>query len=94
VFDPFSARLYAADPGNSRSVVFDLGDGIIDGMPASFVLGQVALTTGAPNNDCTGALSGVVNECGLHGPWAVTMDLPQQRLFIADTANHRVLLFE
>ncbi|MBI3071470.1 MAG: hypothetical protein HYY84_05010 [Deltaproteobacteria bacterium] len=84
-YDPVAARLFVADNQNHRVVVFGLDGGIVDGMPATWVLGQPTLDAGGSSID----------------PSATTMLFPEglafdpflSRLYVADTGNNRVLVF-
>jgi DNA-binding beta-propeller fold protein YncE len=82
-FDAGSNRLFVADNGNSRVLVFDLTT-ITDGENAINVLGQ------ANFNSATGSTS----QGGMRNPQGVFYDPGTSRLFVGDTYNHRVLIFD
>lgn len=81
-------RLYVADSGNSRILVWNTLP-TTGGQPADFALGQPAgsanLTTGTQNTDGLSASSmSVPTAIARHGT----------RLFVADAANNRVLVWD
>jgi hypothetical protein len=73
-------RLVVADSSNNRVLIWDTIP-MTDGEPANIVVGQVDFTSGAPG---TGA-------DGLSNPMSVFSN--GRQLFIADTGNNRVLIF-
>jgi|GEM_PF-3202688 len=73
-------RLYVADTSNNRVLVFSSIPSI-NGATADRVIGQVDFTSSAA------ATSAV----GLYSPFHVAVD--SNRLFVADTSNHRVLSY-
>jgi hypothetical protein len=83
-FDPVSRRLFSQDMGNNRVMIFDLSSGISNGMNASFVLGQTAW------NGRTAATS----QSGMNAPSGTAFDPVNQRLFVADSYNNRVLIYD
>jgi DNA-binding beta-propeller fold protein YncE len=91
--DAGTERLYVTDAFNNRIVVFDIANGIVDGMPAAHVFGQDDFFSNDINNDCrfVSSSSGPVNRCGLNFPFGFTGDPAQQRFFAVDTFNNRVL---
>lgn len=93
-YDPVNDRLFAADPDNHRILVWDLLFGLTDGMPATYVLGQSSFTTREQNAPCGGGAGGPVNECGMKRPGDVHYDVSTERLYVADSGNHRVLVFD
>ncbi len=79
-----SGNLYVADSGNHRVLEYDAP--LATGMPASRVFGQGgSFTSNLPNK-------GGISAASLNQPQALALDA-HGRLFIADTLNHRVLIF-
>jgi hypothetical protein len=77
-------RLYVADTGNNRVLVWLDIQSAASGAPADFALGQPDLTTAtvaAPPTDAS-----------MNAPRGVTAS--QERLVVADSGNHRVLIFQ
>jgi DNA-binding beta-propeller fold protein YncE len=89
-YDSINNLLYTDDSDNNRTLVFDLNT-ITDGEPASDVFGQYDLsenpiyTKGGPNNG--------PNIWGFYGPTDVEIDYNNDRLFVVDSFNHRVLVY-
>ncbi len=83
VFDDRN-RLFVADDQASRILVYDFSAGITNGMPASFVLGKPDFV----QSSRTGGANGINRARG------VSYDAAEQRLFVADTDNHRILVFD
>jgi sugar lactone lactonase YvrE len=82
-YDSVNNRLFVE---NGEEVdVFDLANGITSGMSASYELGQPA---GFGNDNCYTTQNGV---CDMYG--GVSFDPVNDRLFVLDTDNYRVLVF-
>jgi len=81
-------RLAVADTDNNRVLIWNTLPHTIQ-QPADLVLGQPDFTTGAPNSQ-TGDVR-VPSAKALRGPLGVWIQ--GSRLFIADTLNHRVLVW-
>ncbi|MDP9128040.1 MAG: NHL repeat-containing protein, partial [Pseudomonadota bacterium] len=81
-FDSFNNRLFVADQDNNRVVVFNTAS-ITNGMNAAYVLGQPDFTSN--NNTAT--------QSTLYSPQDVAFDSVNNRLFVADTVNNRVMVF-
>lgn len=79
--DPANNRLYVADTGNNRVLVFDTTT-LASGMGASYVLGQISGS----------ASSAATTQVGLRSPAGVIYDSSTSRLYIADTGNSRVIM--
>ena len=77
-------RLYVSDYNNNRILVFDLNNGISNGMNASYVLGQPDFTSSAA----------ATTQNGFSSNWGVAYDNNNDRLFVGDTGNNRVLGFD
>ncbi len=75
-----AGRLYIADRGNHRVVVFGVVPSAND-VDADFVLGQPNLTSAEPNAGTT----------RMNGPTALATD--GARLIVADSGNHRLMVF-
>jgi RHS repeat-associated protein len=82
-FDQGSNRLFVADYTNNRVMVFDAAV-ITNGESAVNVLGQTLFTT------ATAATS----QSGLRNPSGVTFEQGTNRLFVADSNNHRVMVYD
>jgi DNA-binding beta-propeller fold protein YncE len=82
-YDGVNNRLFVADNFSSRVMVYNLSGGITDGMNASNELGQ-------PNYLSSG---GSAAQNGLNGPWGITLNAAGNRLFVADHANNRVVVY-
>jgi DNA-binding beta-propeller fold protein YncE len=85
-FDAANNRLFVADTGNNRVLVFSTSS-ITNGMNASYELGQ---PSGA--NAFTTATA-ATSASGISAPTDVKYDSTNTRLFVADAANNRVLVF-
>lgn len=84
VYDAKSQRLFVNDTGNSRVLVFDLSNGIKNGMNASHVLGQTSFTKKTQTS----------GQAGMYFPYSSTYDSTNQRLFVENSAINRVLVFD
>lgn len=84
-FDPVNQRLFVADSAYSnRVLVFNVAPGTIsNGEAASYVLGCTSWT------GCAGGTS----RSAMFQPYGLALDSVNQRLFVADTGNDRVLAF-
>lgn len=83
-YDTVNDRLFISDTANNRVLVFNVAPGTIsDGMNASFVLGQTLYTTSTPNT----------TQAGLRSPKGTAYDAAGLRLFVADSGNNRVMVF-
>ena len=82
--DSVNDRLFVADGANNRVMVFNVATShITNGESADYFIGQTSST----------AKVATTTASGLHGPWGVTYDASTTRLFVADTVNNRVLVF-
>ena len=84
-YDASLQRLFVSDCGGSRVMVFDLSNGITNGMNASYVLGQPDFVT---------LLSGVVSQNTFASPEDIIYDSTHKRLFVGDGDNNRILIFD
>ena len=94
-FDSSTNSLFVADTGNHRLLVFadlffvDPGSQALaleNGRPASFALGQASLTEGQANRG-----QSAPSASSFSSPGGIQVD--SGSLIVADTGNHRVLLF-
>lgn len=83
-YDYETHMLFVTDTGDNRVMVFDLSNGITDNMPASYILGQT-------NNTNTGAVKG---QNGFSDPYGLGIDIANNRLFVDDTDECRVMVFD
>jgi DNA-binding beta-propeller fold protein YncE len=90
VVDDLNHRLYVADGGNCRILVFDLNSSnILEDDTADYVLGGSNFT----EQFCSDA----VTPSNFYENGATTqlaLDIPGQRLFVSDSGNYRVLVFD
>ena len=98
-YDESHKRLFVADSWNNRVLVYDMTPGQVEsGMPASYVLGQKDFTSYEPaaarNRISFGSRDG--HGIGPSGGRSaeLSMDEVNQRLFVTDGSNHRVLVFD
>lgn len=86
--DTIGHRLFIADTGNNRVLVFNLSiaNQLTDGV-ADYVLGQTSFSQSAINQ------SGVVGANTLNAPTGLFYDSTNSRLYISDTGNNRVLIY-
>lgn len=82
-YDPTNNRLFVADCGYNRVMVFDVSE-ITNGENAIAVLGQPDFTS----NDSA------VTQSGMNYPAGLAYDAVYNRLFVADGTNHRILIFD
>ena len=83
-YDTVSSTLYVTERGNNRISVYDLSGGITNGMNSSYVLGQPNfLTNTAGTTQATTSF-----------PFAIEYASDQQKLFVNDYNNHRVMVFD
>jgi DNA-binding beta-propeller fold protein YncE len=87
-FDPVNERLFVGDQGNNRVLVFNVAPSYLSGAGgngenASYVLGQ---TSFSGNGAAT-------TQSGMNNPQGLAYDSNNNRLFVSDTFNCRVLAF-
>ena len=82
-YDDAGDRLFVIDKGNNRVTIFDAGT-IVDGESAVNVLGQANFTSGGS----------ATTQAGLFSPLNATYDPTGNRLFVADSKNRRVTVFD
>ncbi|MCC6405338.1 MAG: NHL repeat-containing protein [Candidatus Yanofskybacteria bacterium] len=83
LFDSAGNRLFVTDRSNSRVLVFDIA-AITDGENAVNVLGQPDFVTG----------TGATTQAKLYQPTGMAYDTAGSRLFVSDTTNNRVIVFD
>ena len=81
-YDSVHARLFVGDSGANRILVYS-GASITNGMNAIHVLGQSNFTTSTANT----------TQSGLRFPLGFAYDNTNNRLFVADNSNHRVVTY-
>ena len=86
--DDVNHKFYVVDSNNNRVLVYDLNiaNGFDDYI-ADFVVGQPTFSSTAPNQ------GSAVSASTLNSPSDVFFDRINQRLYIADTGNNRVLIY-
>ncbi len=92
--DTIRHRLYVADYNNNRVLVYNLdaNNNLVD-HTADNVLGQPNLTSGGDNLNCPWN-SGTPTNNNMCSPSSVTVDEANNRLFVADASDIRVLVFD
>lgn len=83
-YDPVGDRLFVTDGDHHRVVVYDTAT-ITNGEAATIVLGQPDFET----DNCH-----PVDAATMCQPWGVAYDQSHKRLFVSDSSNHRVLVFD
>lgn len=93
-YDPLSGHLFVADTTNNRVIIFT-GSTIVDGQNAINVLGQNDGLVGTPSPIFTkGAVNNGPHKLGLSAPTAgIVMDKIDHRLFVTDSTNNRILVY-
>lgn len=87
-YDRTRKWLFVGDTGNNRVLIFDLAAGISNGMPAMGVIGQNDFDQRQANG------GGPVSASGLWFPRDSVVDPETALLFVADTFNARVMVFD
>ncbi len=84
-YDIATDRLFVSDAGNNRILMYDVSpENLETGMNASLVLGQAGFDTGDPG----------LGADRLNRPGSLRYDHDNERLFVADVGNQRVLVFD
>jgi sugar lactone lactonase YvrE len=81
-FDSVNNRLFVADSGNNRVLIFDVST-ITNGQNASNVLGQSNFTSN----------SATTTQSGMNTPVPLAYDTSTGRLFVGESTNRRVTVF-
>lgn len=86
--DAVHHKLFVSDTNNNRVLVYDLDslNSLID-HNADFVIGQQTFSTSAANQGSS------ANATTLNAPTALIYDYINQRLYVSDTGNNRVLVY-
>ena len=82
-YDAVNKQLFVADTNNNRIIVFDVST-INNGEGAVNVLGQLNFTTSTPG----------ATQSTLNSPGGITYDAVNKQLFVADTNNNRIIVFD
>jgi len=98
-YDESHKRLFVADTWSDRVLVFDMTPGQVEsGMKASYVLGQADFESYDPRAARNRIYFGSRAGRGIYPSEAraaeFAMDEKNQRLFVTDGGNHRVLVFD
>jgi sugar lactone lactonase YvrE len=80
-----AGRLFVADEGNTRVMVYDNAGTLANGANASMIIGQIDYTSDASANPPAGN--------SLSYPISVFVDNMNSQIWIPDTYNHRVLRY-
>lgn len=83
LYDAAHSSLFVADTGNSRVLVFSVGT-ITNGQNASHVIGKSDFSYGDAGT----------SETEMSNPFGLALDSSGNRLFVGDTSNNRVLVFD
>lgn len=83
--DPVNSRLFLADIGNSRVMVFNVDPHVIaNGENAAYVLGQADFVSSGT----------ATTQSGLNKPDALMYDPGTHYVYVGDTQNNRVMVFD
>jgi DNA-binding beta-propeller fold protein YncE len=82
-YDTANSRLFVADSGNNRVLVYDVAS-ITNGENAVNVLGQANFTSS----------TAATTQAGMNSPRGITYDSTNNRLFVSQTGNHRVTVYD
>jgi sugar lactone lactonase YvrE len=97
-YDSTNSRLFVSDPDNHRVLVWNLSGTITTGMIAFRVLGQTGFTTRTTNaanpTACPGSVNGTPSACSMAFPTGLEYHAATNRLFVSDSGNSRVLVFD
>jgi DNA-binding beta-propeller fold protein YncE len=84
-YDPTNSRLFVPDKGNNRVLVFSVPTGTnLNGENADYVLGQADFVSAPAGTTAT----------SMSAPSGAAYDPVNARLFVADTSNSRVTVFD
>jgi DNA-binding beta-propeller fold protein YncE len=83
-YDGIHKHLYVAQLTGNRVTVFDLSDGITNGESAINVLGQALFTT----------VTAADTQAGFRSPYGVAYASGSNLLYVSQTGNHRVSIFD
>jgi DNA-binding beta-propeller fold protein YncE len=82
-YNSANTRLFVADQANNRVMVFSVPSGFTNGPSATNIIGQTNTTN-------HGAAT---TQSGMNTPGLISYDANAARLFVADTFNERVLVY-
>ncbi|HUA82827.1 MAG TPA: hypothetical protein VMB85_03140 [Bryobacteraceae bacterium] len=82
-YDQVNQRLFVTDQTNNRVTVYNVATGFTNGENATDVLGQTSFTASGTGD----------TQSTMHAPNGCAWDANNQRLFVVDAGNHRVLVF-
>ncbi len=82
-YDNIHQRLFVADSGNWRVLVFNMSGTVSNGMAASYVIGHTDLTT----------LDWIDDDASMDDPYALAYDPTHNRLFVGDDSDNRIMVF-
>ncbi|MFA6917372.1 MAG: NHL repeat-containing protein, partial [Candidatus Gracilibacteria bacterium] len=83
-FDSSSTRIFVADTGNHRVLSYDFSSSISTGMNAANVIGLSIFTESSSSTSQT----------ALQGPKAVFYNTSTKKLYVTDSSNRRVMIFD
>lgn len=78
-----SQLLYVADSSNNRVLVYGFTGSVSNNMSGTLVLGQTSFTSSGASTTST----------TMRSPRGVSYDAPNNRLYVSDTLNNRILMF-
>jgi len=86
IYASATQRLFVTDAGSNRVLIYDLSNGVSNGMNAAYVLGQANFTSGGA----------ATTQTGMRLPAGVAYDSADARLFISELSSsaNRVLVFD
>ncbi|MCF7865240.1 MAG: hypothetical protein K9M11_01935, partial [Candidatus Pacebacteria bacterium] len=93
-FDSSNGRLYVSESSNGRINIFDASGTITDNMNAINLIGAYDDSLSNPQPAWTkGTINNSPNRLGMSNPTEVSLDRVHHRLFVADSLNYRVLVY-
>lgn len=99
-YESTNERLWIADQGANRIMVYDLSNGITDGMSAINVLGQADFVTGTSNvngieyDDGKGNVYRDPCDNCLSSPVDAKFDATSELLYVSDGSNNRIVVYD
>ncbi len=87
-YDPNHNHLFVADNNNSRVLVYDVST-LTNGQNAIAVLGEPDF-----NTNLTANFGNNLTQTGLSGPYSLDFDPATNRLFVGDSQNVRIMIFD
>jgi DNA-binding beta-propeller fold protein YncE len=83
-YDSARKYIFVADSNHNRVMVFDISGGLVSGMAATYVLGQVDMTSNSSGT----------NETQFSNLYNLEFDSVTQKLYVLDAGNSRVMVFD